>query len=134
MGEGMFCLAYRPNRRVKTLVTLPVAVSLALLLSAAASPQAIAACIVSVTPGTIVDCSGDNALPQIGPPLIASVSNIDGAATPQIGVRLTTDGTEFINSTSITSQVTDLVGPPNRNNFNVSASPRLTSTIQSGPS
>jgi hypothetical protein len=120
MGEGMSCLAYRPRRRVNPLVTLPVASSLALMLSVAASPQAMAACVISATPGTIVDCSGpDSALPQIGPPLIGSVSNINGAASPQVGVRLTTDGTEFTNSTSITSQVTDLVGPPNRNTFGV---------------
>ena len=118
----MFCLAYRPNRRVNPRVALPIATSLALLLSVAASPQAMAACVISATAGTIVDCTGDSELPQIGPPLIGNVSNINNTVAspgPQIGVRLTTDGTDFTNNASITSQVTDLVGLPNRNAFNV---------------
>jgi hypothetical protein len=128
----MFCLAYRPDRRVKPLVALPIATSLALLLSMAASPQAMATCgTAGVNPGTVVNCTGgdDSVLPTI---TIPSVSIINSAVTTtvagetanqQIGVRLLTppaDGTTSLtNSTSITSQVTDIVGPPNRNLYTV---------------
>ncbi len=74
---------------------------------------ALAACSISGTPGVAVDCSGASVLPTTG---IPGVSIIDGSTSPQIGVRLTTDGTSLQNATTITSQVTN---PTGRNTFNV---------------
>jgi hypothetical protein len=78
--------------------------------------EAVAACALSGTAGTVVDCTGLSVLPVTG---IPGVSIINGNTSPQIGVRLTTDGTALTNNVDITSQVTDVTGPPNRNNFNV---------------
>jgi hypothetical protein len=78
--------------------------------------EAMAACALSGTAGVVVDCTGISVLPVPG---IPGVSIIDGNTSPQIGVRLTTSGTELTNDVDITSQVTDLTGPPNRNNFSV---------------
>ena len=78
--------------------------------------EAMAACSLSATPGVVVDCTGASVLPVPG---IPGVSIINGNTSPQIGVRLTTSGTELTNDVDITSQVTDITGPPNRNNFNV---------------
>ena len=97
MGEGMFCLAYKHRRRVNPLFTLPVASSLALLLSAVASPQAMAACTsVGVNPGTVLKCDADvnSVLPTITFPSVsiinsAVVTTVAGeTANQQIGVRL----------------------------------------------
>ena len=57
----MFCLAYRPNRRVNPRVALPVATSLALLLSMAASPQAMATCVGAQ--GTTITCTDVSTIP-----------------------------------------------------------------------
>jgi hypothetical protein len=75
--------------------------------------EAMAACVLSGTAGTVVDCAGVSVLPVTG---IPDVSIINGSTSPQIGVRLTFDGTELTNNTTITSQVTD---PTGRNTFNV---------------
>ncbi len=112
MGEGML----RQKSVVCQSRVAAVVAPLALILSMSVSHQAFAACTLSATPGTVVDCSGESELPEVG---IPSVSIINGATSPQIGVRLTTDGTEFENETDITSQVTNVAGPPNRNNFAV---------------
>lgn len=83
--------------------------SLAFALSLSVSHQAMAACVASGTAGTVIDCSGDSELST-------PVSIVNGSTTPQIGVRLTTDGTELENETTITSQITT---PTGRNTFAV---------------
>ena len=129
----MFCLAYKPRRRVNPRVALPIATSLALLLSVAASPHAMAACTsVGVNPGTVLKCDPDvnSVLPTITFPSVSiinsTVTTSPGGGEPanqQIGVRLLAstgeNTTSLTNSTSITSQVTDIVGPPNRNLYSV---------------
>ncbi len=113
----MFCLAYTSAASVFRNATLPLTFALALTVS----HQAMAACVLGATAGTVVDCSGDDSeLPASG---IPSVAIVNGATSPQIGVRLTTDGTEFENSTTITSQVTDPTGRNTYNVFGVAANP-----------
>ncbi len=103
----------RPKSVVSQRCVTTIVAPLALVLSMSTSDQALAACQLSATAGTVVECSGDSELPE---GTITGVSITDGAASPQIGVRLLTDGTALDNSVDISSAVTD---PSGRNAFAV---------------